>query len=786
MTITSAQSAAIMEIINSILLMTVTKGKRLLAAMFLELVDRADWPEYYELIPEPRCLNAIKSGVEKGRYKDAVDVYTDLSLVFWNALFYNEPASQIALDAKTLKTLLETEWQKKSNILPPTRTSPPPSSAQKVHKTVEEEESSVASTSSPLSTLPPLPTPAPVPPVCVVTPAVRHTPTPAASTSTSHHIKPVPIRPRSRLSPEMDVDILSDDGQNANVPVAIHRDQESEEIVEQLEKGLPRWPGLGEEGWSEDASQERLVEVLLAIKSYKDVIGNRPATVLEAVPEESTVPYLSYTSPLSLKAIENRLRAKNYQSSKEFDQEMARLFEKARRWYRANLESYGRTLLLQRLYQALLSSDPPHGPPYHSTTNFAASRAGPGNVKPVHGGDAPGVAGVTTHRVLSKDRTFVDEVHYKGWSVKLGDWVHLSNPDDPSRPIVAQVFRCWIGDDLSSKKGQPGLTVSWYYRPEQTFHPSNRMFWEGEVFKTSHFADHPLEDIIEKIACQFTARHIRGRPRPPSWYLGFPLYVCDSRYNDRDRVFVKIKNWNSCVPEEVRKSTDFMPIYPFERSILPSQFPSPFIGRGVKGPGGLVAADAAERAATDNQAETSTNGRNLRTRKPAGDDQGGGARGYANAVQSILPSAHLQVAQTPRPPGPDRSVLTAAGALAVGAHTEKLPAETSAYCFQFMVRRKWGALLMRLTPSTAKYFDRDPATNEVLWFPAPPVDIARPTKPKYSMAYLHFLAMKRKRDAGPDSDDGDMASSNTKRGRLDVPPTVTETLASALRAVNRT
>lgn len=94
-----------------------------------------------------------------------------------------------------------------------------------------------------------------------------------------------------------------------------------------------------------------------------------------------------------------------------------------------------------------MSADPPPGPPYHTSTNFAACRAGPGNVKPVHGGDAPGVAGVTTHRVLSKDRTFMDEVHYKGWTLKLGDWVHLSNPDDPSRPIVAQVFRTWVSDE---------------------------------------------------------------------------------------------------------------------------------------------------------------------------------------------------------------------------------------------------------------------------------------------------------------------------------------------------
>ncbi|KAG6902000.1 hypothetical protein C0995_005800 [Termitomyces sp. Mi166 len=715
MPITPAQNVAILEIINSILTATVAKGKRQLAGMFLELVNRTDWPQYYEIIPEPRCLNGIKSGVEKGRYKEATDVYNDLLLVFWNALFYNEPTSLIASDAKTLKLLLDTEWKKKS-ILPPTRSSPPPSSAQKVHKVVEEEESSTASTSD-APTPAPAPAPAPTPTPRVVTPAARSTPVPTASTSIaqSTYAKPVPIRPKSRLSPDMDVDIISEDGGGHDVPAAIPRDQESEDIVKQLEKGLPPWPGFGEEGWSEDVSQvnpsalnfgsklihhsqERLVEILQAVKSYKDVIGNRLATALEAVPEESTIPHLSVNSPLSLKAIENRLRSKSYQTSKEFDQDMARLFEKARRWHKTSTEPYGRTLLLQ----ALLSANPPPGPPYHTTTNFAACRAGPGNVKPVHGGgDAPGVAGVTTHRVLSKDRTFSDEVHYKGWTLKLGDWVHLS-----------------------------------------------------------HFADHPVEDIIEKIACQFTARHIRGRPRPPYWYLGWPLYVCDSRYNDRDRVFVKIKNWNSCVPEEVRKSTEFMPIYPFERLVSPSQFPSPFIGRGAKGPGGLVAAETAEHIATENQTETPTNGRTLRTRKSATDDHAGSAKGHVGASsQNVLPSTnlpHLQPAQPSRPTGPDRSVLTAAGALAVGAHTEKLPAET------------------------AKHFDRDPATNEVLWFPGPPVDIARPTKPKYSLTYLHFLATKRKGEFTGSEDD----NSNSKRGRSDVPPTVTETLASAWRHIN--
>lgn len=67
------------------------------------------------------------------------------------------------------------------------------------------------------------------------------------------------------------------------------------------------------------------------------------------------------------------------------------------------------------------------------------------------------------------------------------------------------------------------ISVCWYFRPEQTIHPADRTFYESEVFKTAQFADHVLEDIIEKICCQFYTKAIRGRPRPPGWYPGWPL-----------------------------------------------------------------------------------------------------------------------------------------------------------------------------------------------------------------------------------------------------------------------
>ena len=59
MPITSAQKAAIEEIIDVLVSTTPARGKRQLATLFLELVDRADWPEYYEVLYSIHVLLAF-------------------------------------------------------------------------------------------------------------------------------------------------------------------------------------------------------------------------------------------------------------------------------------------------------------------------------------------------------------------------------------------------------------------------------------------------------------------------------------------------------------------------------------------------------------------------------------------------------------------------------------------------------------------------------------------------------------------------------------------------------
>jgi chromatin structure-remodeling complex subunit RSC1/2 len=92
-------------------------------------------------------------------------------------------------------------------------------------------------------------------------------------------------------TPDAEIDVVAEeDGQEEEGPGnRSERDPMSEEIVKQLEKGLPSWPGFGSEGWLETLSsvgdlficafvylkkfwQERIIDIVSALKSHKDIL----------------------------------------------------------------------------------------------------------------------------------------------------------------------------------------------------------------------------------------------------------------------------------------------------------------------------------------------------------------------------------------------------------------------------------------------------------------------------------------------------------------------------------
>ena len=105
-------------------------------------------------------------------------------------------------------------------MLPRFRTSPPPSSAQKVHAVAAESNN---------TTLPPPP----------ATPARTDTPAGQGRNASS--------------DPDEDITSPDSDGLEEDEPATqMDRDPRSDEIIKQLEKGIPGWPGFGEEGWMDE------------------------------------------------------------------------------------------------------------------------------------------------------------------------------------------------------------------------------------------------------------------------------------------------------------------------------------------------------------------------------------------------------------------------------------------------------------------------------------------------------------------------------------------------------
>ena len=148
----------------------------------------------------------------------------------------------------------------------------------------------------------------------------------------------------------------------------------------------------------------------------------------------------------------------------------------------------------------------------------------------------------------------------------VGDWVHIRNPNDLQKPIVAQIYRMW-----KDSSGQDWVNACWYYRPEQTVHRHEKFFFENEVVKTGQYRDHRIEEIVDRCFVMFITRYPKGRPRglDPSK----SVYVCEARYNEEKYTFNKIKTWASCVPDEVREKDYEMDLYDVPRKL--KKLPSP-------------------------------------------------------------------------------------------------------------------------------------------------------------------------------------------------------------------
>ncbi|GMT01835.1 hypothetical protein PENTCL1PPCAC_24009, partial [Pristionchus entomophagus] len=77
------------------------------AGAFVDLPDRKQWREYYEVIDHPVSLNMIKDRIENNVYESSTDLLADFHTMFKNAKTFNEPGSDLHRDASRLEKMVQ-------------------------------------------------------------------------------------------------------------------------------------------------------------------------------------------------------------------------------------------------------------------------------------------------------------------------------------------------------------------------------------------------------------------------------------------------------------------------------------------------------------------------------------------------------------------------------------------------------------------------------------------------------------------------------------------------------
>lgn len=282
--------------------------------------------------------------------------------------------------------------------------------------------------------------------------------------------------------------------------------------------------------------EARILAVLKGIRKPKNNRGQLMIKDFDRLPDKQAMPeyYIEVKNPMAYDLLKRKVKRKKYRSLEEFMADVNLMFNNAKEYNKDDSAIYKHADALQveagRLYDQQKS---------RSDSDFADDE-----------GKIP----------------IPDGILHNGELYRVGDWVHIRNPNDLTKPIVAQIYRTY-----RDPNGQAMVNVCWYYRPEQTIHRFDKHFLANEVVKTGRYRDHSIDEVEGRCFVMFTTRYFKGRPRGLS--PDIEIYVCEARYNEERHQFNKIKTWASCLPDEVRDRDYEMDL--FEQPRKMKKFPSP-------------------------------------------------------------------------------------------------------------------------------------------------------------------------------------------------------------------
>ncbi|GFS20715.1 protein polybromo-1 [Elysia marginata] len=537
---------------------------RLLRPIFMVLPSRKDYPDYYQVIMEPVDMTMIETKLKADKYPSEQALLSDLELMFNNARHYNEEGSQVFQDANTLDKVLKAKWKQmsQSTRTPGSRRSkvsesnPLSDKLQDLYESVRDyQDRSGRALSTPFIKLPN-----------------------KADYPDYYEVIKKPIdmlRIQQKMSStqyenveDMVADFVQmfDNACKYNEPESvIYKDaltlqrvcfQKKLDLLSDSVNDVPDVKAL---------TQVLMKNLFIATFNHEDDEGRCYSDSFAELVEKDKRMLLSgevSEKPLTFDQIKRNLDKERYRRMDRFQEDMFKVFERARKLSYTDSQLYEDAIEMQYFFIKTRDELCKNGellltPALSYTEKHLAQdleeeqaskqeqekleqsqlapeeAATPTSDSIKTGGEATDNATEAGVK-MEQEPNLTEECEFNGQIYVKGDFVYINSRDTPEPHIMV------IEKFDKDAAGQTVIKGQWFYRPEETYHLATRKFLEKEVFRCDVSHGTPLSEIVGRCCVMFVKEYFKSKPQ------GIPdkdVYVCESRYSVRHRCITKIKIW---------------------------------------------------------------------------------------------------------------------------------------------------------------------------------------------------------------------------------------------------
>ncbi|CAK8698479.1 unnamed protein product [Clavelina lepadiformis] len=527
--------------------------------LFLEKPSRKDYPDYYKLVLEPIDMRIIDKKIRQDKYINIDDMLDDFNLMFNNARHYNEPGSQVYMDADALEKILVDKNKELGSFditLPSARSS-------KTQGTSLEEKlmklfNAIRDYADPTQRK-----------ICDI---FMHLPTKHELPDYYKVIKkPMEMdRIQQRIQTgqytkldEMLADLLLmyENACIYNEPgsviykdalilqkVAVEKYYEFEEVETN--------PSI------ENLVQEMMTSLFMSVMNHQDENGrcyseslgttvssssNQEGDSGSNVKSEQTSTdspsneHVENSDNLTFEKIKKNLHNRRYRRLDVFQEHMFEVFEDVRSNNRTDSEVYEDTVELQKFFIKIRDELCKNGEILMSPTRSHTLKRLE-NELDVEKKEKQQTETKEDEEMQEEGKEMREKMEmtlqsermdYQGTMYKPGDYVYVENQESMSTPHIVCIEKLYTDDS-----GERRLYGGWYYRPEATFHTTTKKFFVKEVFKSDYYNTVLVTLIRGRCVVMPPKNYFKMKP------VGFneeDVYICESRYFSNHKTFKRLK-----------------------------------------------------------------------------------------------------------------------------------------------------------------------------------------------------------------------------------------------------